>query len=616
MAYKPIRAYGIIGDTHSAALVGLDGSIDWACFPRFDSPSVFAALLDDQEGGFFRISPEAPSQSRQHYVGDTNILSTSFETEGGEVEVVDFMPITEDGRPGPMNCPHEIHRVVTGGRGRVRMLCRFEPRLNYGQTPTITTVMPHGALAAGEGGCIALSTEAPMREALGGVESAFFINAGQTVTFVASYGKTRPTRVRFLGTQAKLTRTRRYWEATAAKVSSTLHRGPWREQIIRSFLALSLMVYRPTGAIVAAVTTSLPEAIEGQRNWDYRYCWLRDAAFTLGVFYRMSDPREGNQFLRWLLHHCKVTMSQPKILYGVDVASDTREQELTHLSGYRGSKPVRIGNDAGDHFQLDVYGEVINSIATFRKYGGTVDHQTWSIVEAFANAICQRWKRKDRGIWEVRGPTRHFVYSKVMCWVGLTAAAGLAARLEFGSKADEERWRATAQVIKDEVLEKGWSEKLQSFVQYYGSSNLDASTLIMSMVGFLPGDDTRILSTIERIRERLSDGGVLVRRYDTARTNDGVGGTEGAFTLVSFWLIGALLYAGEVDEAEQLFQELLGYANHLGLLSEMVDPATGEALGNFPQAFSHIGLLHTARNLTVARLSEQGAIIVPVGASE
>ena len=616
MAFKPIRGYGIIGDSHSAALVGLDGSIDWACFPRFDSPSVFAALLDDKKGGLFQVSPAGPSQSKQKYLADTNILSTTFETEGGVVEVVDFMPITEDGRPGPLNCPHEIHRVVVGERGSVPMVCRFEPRLNYGQTPTLTTVARNGAVAGGEGGCIALSTDVPLREVPGGVVGNFTVVAGQTIPFVAAHGKTRAARVRFLSTPAKLTRTRRYWEATAAKVSSSFHQGPWRDQMTRSFLALSLMVYRPTGAIVASPTTSLPEDIGGQRNWDYRYCWLRDAAFTLGAFYRFSDPQEGSQFLRWLLHQCKVTMSQPKVLFGIDPASDTREHVLPHLDGYRGSKPVRIGNDAGNHFQLDVYGEVINSIATFRKYGGTVDHQTWSIVESFANTICKVWRRKDRGIWEVRGPTRHFVYSKIMCWLGLSAAVGLADQLSFGTEAEAARWRATAQLIKDEVLEKGWNDKLQSFVQHYGSSHLDASLLIMPMVGFLPGDDPKVLSTIRCIRERLSDGGVLVRRYDTSRVNDGVAGPEGAFTLLSFWLIGALIYAGEVDEAEDLFQQLLGYSNHLGLFSEMVDPVSGEALGNFPQAFSHIGLLHTARNLTAARLAQHGGLPVPVGAAE
>lgn len=599
MAYKPISDYGLIGDTHSAALVGLDGSIDWACFPRFDSPSVFAAILDDAKGGRFQISPAGAYQSEQQYLPRTNILKTVFTVSEGQVEVVDFMPLTEGSRPGHEFCPHEVHRVVRCVAGRVEMTCRFQPRLNYGRGRTRVKVGHHSALAKGNDQCLALSADVPLEPSDEGAVGRFTLAEGQEATFVLAYGRERPYPVANFATSARLARTRRYWEHTAKQVIRQGYSGPWQEQVVRSVLALHLLIYRPTGAIVAAPTTSLPEAIGGERNWDYRYCWLRDAAWTLGVLYRLGDRKEGHQFFRWLLYQSKVTRGHTQILYGVDPTSDLRERTLRHLDGHRDSRPVRIGNGAARHFQLDVFGEVILSIATYKKYGGRLDKDAWSIVEHFAETICHDWRRKDRSIWEVRGPQQHFVYSKVLCWVGLDRALGLARSLGRGDPQSLRRWERTADRIKAEILTKGWSEEKQAFTQSYENEEMDASTLIIPFVGLLPGDDPRILSTVKRIRAELGQG-ALVRRYNTATTDDGLQGGEGAFTLLSFWLIGALLYTGHIEEAHRLFEELLGYANHLGLFSEMIDPGTGGALGNFPQAFSHIGLLHTARNLTAA----------------
>ena len=607
MPYKPIRDYGIIGDEHSAALVGLDGSIDWCCFPRFDSPSVFAAILDDIKGGRFRISPKARHESRQEYLHHTNILVTTFTTDTGQATVTDFMPLTESTRPGIT--PHEIHRVVQCTWGHVDLSCLFQPRFDYARAPLPWLgKSPDGVVVRAGEEVMALSTTLPLALDDGAAQATWTLRQGQEEVLVLAYGAhhARPPSQRT--SHEKLRRTRSYWEML---VSNLHYSGEWKEQVARSFLTLHLLLYRPTGALIAAPTTSLPEVMGGQRNWDYRYSWLRDASFTLGILYRLGDTREAEEFVRWLLSHIRKTPGKTHILYGIDEQSALTEQTLEHLEGYMGSGPVHIGNGAWNHLQIDVFGEVLLSLSTYQRYGGNFSPEMWSLVNEFAGVVSRSWRRRDRSIWEVRGKPQHFVYSKVMCWVALDRAIRLGRAT--GHPESTARWQRVADTIKAEVLKEGWSERKQSFVQRYGSDTLDASSLLLLQVDFLPAEDPRIQTTIKRTLDELGDG-CLLRRYDMAGTDDGLRGEEGAFTMLSFWLVGALLTGGQVQKGLDTFQEMLGYANHLGLFSEMIDPPSKAFLGNFPQAFSHIGLLHTARNLSRALESgRETSLGVPEG---
>ena len=594
MSYKPISDYGVIGDTYSAALVSIYGSIDWACFPRFDSPSVFAAILDDAKGGRFSINPVGDYETRQSYLVNTNILVTTFNAAAGEVEILDFMPVRGGGRRGGAH--HQIHRLVRCTAGTVELEYLFQPRFDYARANTRVSLRRHGVVARSRNESIALSADVPFAVDQKVARGRFSLNEGATATFVLAYGRRRVDQVqKFRSTQA-LSLTRSHWEEVA---KHTEHNGYWKDRVTRSFLLLHLLMYSPSGAIVAAPTTSLPEKIGGQRNWDYRYNWLRDSAFTLDILFRLGDHQEGRRFFRWLLYQCQVTNGDTHIIYGIDQNSDLRERTLGHLEGYKGSRPVRIGNGAARHIQMDIFGEVILSIATYYKYGGHMSKEAWAIVENFARVVCRNWHRADQGIWEIRGRPTHFVYSKVMCWAALDRAVALARTLGLGQAEEVAEWERGAEAIRMEVLTKGWSWRKEAFSQAYRSDHMDASNLMLPMVGFLPGENPRMLSTIRRIREELAQG-ALVRRYHTDTGVDGLPGEEGAFLMLSFWLIGALLSGDEVEEARALFEEVLGYSNHLGLFSEMIDPETKEALGNFPQAFSHIGLIHTARNLEAA----------------
>lgn len=600
MSYKPISDYGVIGDTYSAALVGIDGSIDWACFPRFDSPSIFAAILDDTKGGRFSINPVRGYKTNQSYLINTNILVTTFNTATGEVELLDFMPLSGRGRRGGAH--HQIHRLVRCTTGTVELEYLFQPCFDYARANTRVSLRRHGVVAKSRKEVITLSADVPLAADNKMAQGCFSLKQGEAATFVLAYGRQRVCQVKkFRSTQA-LSTTRSHWEEVAKHIE---HNGYWKDRVTRSFLLLHLLMYSPTGAIVAAPTTSLPEKIGGQRNWDYRDGWLRDSAFTMDILYRLGDQHEGQSFFRWLLYQCQVTNGDMRIVYGIDQCSDLRERTLGHLEGYKGSRPVRIGNGAAKHIQMDVFGEVILSIATYHKYGGHMSQEAWSIVEHFARMVCRNWHRADHGIWEIRSHPNHFVYSKVMCWVALDRSVALARTLGLGQAQEVTEWERTAKAIRKEVLTKGWSWSKKAFSQAYQSDHMDAANLILPLVGFLPGEDPRMLSTIGRIRKELAKG-ALVRRYHTNTGVDGLPGEEGAFLMLSFWLIGALLSAGEVQEASELFEEVLGYSNHLGLFPEMIDPDTKEALGNFPQAFSHIGLIHTARNLEAALATGAG----------
>jgi GH15 family glucan-1,4-alpha-glucosidase len=592
---RTMEKYGLIGDMSSAALVGTDGSIDWCCFPRFDSPSVFAAILDENEGGSFQICPTDPMASvRQAYVPDTNVLCTRFRTATGEMTVTDFMPVAEDADTRA-SAPHELHRIVRCESGSVEVALRFGPRLDYARGDTTFTVVDKGVVARGTRQVLTLCADRELEVGKDEARLVFPMTEGQESVFVLAYGHRRSQKVEAYQSRHRLTQTMQYWNGV---VRSAEYDGLWRDEVIRSFLVLHLMMYRRTGAIIAAPTTSLPEGIGGSRNWDYRYAWLRDSAFTVEVLLRMGDAVEGSRYVQWLLRQCKVDDRRTRIVYGVSQNSSLKEYTLDHLRGYRDSSPVRVGNGAARHFQMDVFGEVILAVHALHKLQGWISDEAWSLVVNFAQVVSSNWRRKDRGVWEVRGEPQHFVYSKIMCWAALDRAANIAT--SKGKPILAAGWRRIANIIHEEVIERGWSDQKQAFVQQYDREELDASLLIVPFLNFLPPDDPRILSNFEAISRELADG-PFVRRYVPSSTDDGLDGEgEGTFTLLSFWLIGNLIVTGQTKRAEESFRRIMENANHVGLFSEMIDPRTNGFLGNFPQAYSHVGLIHTAMNLNRA----------------
>ena len=595
MGYRHINDYGIIGDMTSCALVDIDGAIDWACFPRFDSPSVFAAILDSTKGGRLSLTPSEPNASTQRYLPDTTVLETTFTTQSGKATLTDFMT-SRPARAG--ESPHEIIRILHGVAGTVQMRLVFQPRLDYARTETEVTLHRNGVSGRAGSKRVALVTKVAMalEQADDGGQQAtanFELQAGETVHVVSAYGLSRIPSIGTMDCDAKLARAKRQGHATAAKI---VYDGRWRDEVVRSFLTLHLLTYQPTGAIIAAPTTSLPESIGGQRNWDYRYSWLRDSAWTVGILFRLGDPHEGEAFMDWIVKECWLSIEAMQVLYGIAPESELEEHTLDHFEGYRGSAPVRIGNGAAFHRQLDVFGEIALSLATYHKYNGSLPQAGWDLLFRVANLAAESWHLRDNGIWEVRGELRHFVSSKVMCWLALDRAAHLAADT-YGHEAPLARWREEAEKLHADILANGWSDEKQSFVQAYGSDVLDASALLIPFVGFLPNDDPRVRSTVKAVQRELATG-PFVRRYNTEEADDGFEDGEGAFYMLSFWLIGALLAIGETKNAEAMFDEIFATANHLGLFAEMFDPVEHEALGNFPQAFSHIAFIHTARNLS------------------
>ena len=596
--------YGLIGDMSSAALVGTDGSVDWCCLPRFDSPSVFASILDEDIGGRFRIRPGgAYTDARQVYMQDTNILETVFTTPAGIVKIIDFMPIHDgdkDGKPDTNPAePPELHRIVTCTAGSVDMRCEYEPRHDYARAvPEFRVLKSNGNGVAVEtkGGeqTMMLIGNVPLSVGGDAVKGEFTLSQGESAVFILAYGNGRSTSLDRYRTQEKLQLTRRYWEGLVAGMH---YEGLWREQVVRSFLVLHLMMYRGTGAIVAAPTTSLPETLGGSRNWDYRYSWLRDTSFTVDALYRLGDVYGADYYIHWLLDQCQLIGSRPRILYGITQSSSLEEEILDHLRGYEDSRPVRIGNAAADHLQLDVFGEVIASIHSLLVLEGEIPEEAWDLVCSLAEMVIENWRRRDRGVWEVRGEPQHFVYSKVLCWAALNKAAYIAAAVE--QRRHYRRWTQAAFDIKTEALDRGWSESKRAFRQRYGSDALDASNLAIPFFGFIAREDPRVRQNVDAIERELADG-PLVWRYSPEETDDGLDAQpEGAFTLLSFWLLGNLIYTGQTDRAFDLFHETITRcSNHLDLFAEMLDPSTNRQLGNFPQGYSHIGLIHTALNLS------------------
>ena len=590
MAYKAIGEYGIIGNSHTAALVSIDGSIDWCCLPRFDSPSVFAAILDDEKGGKFHIRPQIPFQSHQAYLTNTTILQTTFETETGTVTVTDFMPCYQNSQHR-LTQFHEIHRLVDCTKGQVALEVIFEPRLNYARSDFLMSASKYGIAVRGGTETLTLSSTIPLATYGDSAIGCFMLQHGQRAELVLRYGSDNPRSPGTYDSRGKLKRTSAYWQQKA--VSCTVS-GPWREAIVRSYLTLHLLMYSPTGAVVAAPTTSLPEKIGGERNWDYRYSWLRDASLTLNAFFYLGHMEESIGFMNWLVTVCGKCGSRAQILYDIEFKDPTPEQKLEHLKGYRNSKPVRIGNDAYQQTQLDVFGEVLESADNYLIIGGHITHRTWKLLESFVNAACELWQLPDNGIWEIRSGPYHFVHSKLMCWVAVDRGVKIAEKL--GYKKNLRCWRKAAQEIKDDILTKGWNPKRRAFTQHYNTLALDASSLLIPLFGFLPVSDERVLSTIEQTVAELSWNGLL-RRYRTDETDDGLSGSEGVFLWCSFWLVRNLLRLGRLEDATALYQKLLSYSNHLGLFSEMVDPTSGEALGNFPQALTHLAVIITGLEL-------------------
>jgi GH15 family glucan-1,4-alpha-glucosidase len=593
--YMPISAYGIIGDMRTAALVGLDGSIDWCCLPNFDSASLFARVLDAKRGGSFRIAPTTPHTAEQRYLPATNVLMTTFHTDtGGLVEVTDFMPVNAAGERGEFA---EIHRRVRCTRGEAEMAVRFRPAFDYAANPAHFTPRWHGVIATDlDDEVITLSAPRDLWWQLEGecASVSLKLRRDETVWFVLRYDDDVVRSVESHDSERKLAETIAYWDKWVASIT---YHGPYRIMVERSALTLKLMCYQPTGAIIAAPTTSLPEEIGGIRNWDYRYSWLRDSAFVLYSLNLLGHSDEADRFMDFLKRVTrKTTDTHLQIMYGIDGRRQLTEKTLDHLEGYRCSPPVRIGNGAYDQLQLDVYGEVLETAYLWSRTH-QMEEGTWATLSRLVTWVADNWRRPDSGIWEVRAGQQHYVMSKVMCWVALDRGVKMAE--EFGLAAPLDHWRAQCDAVHADVMANGWSEAKQSFVQYYGTEALDASNLILPQVRFLPRDHPRIVGTVmATLRELTSDDQELVFRY---RNDDGLPGEEGVFSICTFWLAEALAMCGESERAERIFQRMLKHANHVGLYSEELEPHTGEFLGNFPQAFTHIALINCAHVLETVR---------------
>ena len=598
MPYRPIENYGIIGDMHSVALVGMDGSIDWLCFPHFDSPSVFAAILDDEKGGWFRVSPASGDYTcKQLYWPDTNVLITRFFSPDGVGEVTDYMPV---GAPENGHGHHQLIRRVKVVRGEMtfRMVCF--PAFDYAREEHETEISDEGACFRSPQLSLGLTASVPLDQQDSGVATEITLQEEQTAMFVLreiEAGAGCGISLSEPEAEELLRQTVEYWRRWLSQCTYT---GRWRERVYRSALALKLLTFEPTGAIVAAPTCSLPESLGGERNWDYRYTWIRDAAFTLYGLLRIGFTDEAAQFMGWLESRCQ--HSNPdgslQLMYGIDGRSNLTEETLDHLDGYRGSRPVRIGNGAYDQLQLDIYGELMDAVYLYNKHGDPISYDLWTRLRVLINWVCDNWQQKDEGIWEIRGGQRHFVYSKLMCWVAIDRGLRLASKRSF--PADRDRWLKVRDQIYEEIMDKGWSAERKAFVQSYDDDTLDASNLIMPLVFFLSANDPRMLGTLDATNRSPKDGGLvsnsLVYRYDVEKSPDGLKGEEGTFNLCSFWLVEALTRAGRVDEAQLIFEQMLGYSNHLGLYAEEIGPG-GEALGNFPQAFTHLTLISAAFSL-------------------
>jgi len=584
----PIEDYGIIGDLHTAALVGRDGSIDWLCLPRFDSGACFASLLGDARHGHWLLGPQGQvSPPRRRYRPETLILETDFETDGGTVRLIDFMP--------PRDASPDVVRIVQGLRGQVRLRMELVIRFDYGSiVPWVRNL--DGVLWAVAGpDSLYLHTPVETHGEHLTTVAEFVVSPGDRVPFVLTWNPSHLPIMDPAQAERALVETEAWWKDWSGRCTYT---GPYREQVLRSLITLKALTYAPTGGIVAAPTTSLPEALGGVRNWDYRYCWLRDATFTLYSLMSAGYFEEARDWTNWLLRAVAGDPSQLQILYGIAGERRLPEVELDWLPGYEGSRPVRVGNAAALQLQLDVYGEVMDALHLARRVGLAPTEAGWALQRALMGYLEKIWQEPDEGIWEVRGPRRHFTHSKLMAWVAFDRAVkGVE---QFGLEGPLERWRAVRDRIHESVCREGFDAGVGAFVQSYGSKEIDSSLLMLPLVGFLPATDPRVLGTVRAIESSLLRDG-FVARYATHPAVDGLPPGEGAFLPCSFWLADNYALQGRTAEAIEMFERLSGLANDVGLLSEEYDPVTRRLLGNFPQAFTHVSLINTALNLTAPR---------------
>lgn len=605
----PIEDYALIGDMHTAALVGKNGSIDWLCLPAFDGPSVFARVLDAEKGGYFQIAPEhGEVTEKQLYWPETNVLTTRFLSEEGVGQVLDFMPVGEH-----RNGASRVTRVVKAVRGSMTFHLTCRPAFDYARAEHTVEIQRHGARFESETGALTLATEIELEADGGAAVATFTLEEGQTAAFLLSDASETDADVGEDfdactpdAAEAAFQAAVHYWREW---LSNCTYTGRWRETVHRSALALKLMTYAPTGAIVAAPTTSLPEAIGGERNWDYRYTWIRDAAFTLYGLLRIGFTQEARDFMSFLDSLCKDFDGDDhplQIMYGIDGREALEETDLDHLSGYRDSKPVRVGNGAYDQLQLDIYGELLDAVYLYNKHGAPIGYDLWRALRRFIDWVCEHWEDDDAGIWEVRGGPAAFTYSKLMCWVAIDRGLRLAEKRSF--PCDRTAWLEARDAVYESIMAHGYNEELGAFTQCYDGDALDASVLMMPLVFFTSPVDPRMLSTIEAIRKPPSEGGLttsgLVYRYHPEEAPDGLEGDEGTFNMCTFWLVEALTRAAPADlayleDARLMFEQMLGHANHVGLYAEETGHH-GEALGNFPQAFTHLGLISAAYNLDKA----------------
>ncbi|HET8912749.1 MAG TPA: glycoside hydrolase family 15 protein [Ktedonobacteraceae bacterium] len=645
-SYQPINSYGVIGDCHSVVLVAPDGSVDWGCLPDFDSPAIFCRLLDQEQGGFFQIAPSDSSiPGSQRYLRGSNVLQTRFASTQGELVLTDFMPVEtlsawpyqgmnnntwtrEDG-----SC-HCLVRSVECTYGELPLTMTLKVSPNYAVSPTEVTVLPdgQGAVISGGGQHVGLSIVGAYRlpsltmgvsDKAGDPHPAVTLQVtlreGEQLIFALGMAHTQQIAHRLVREELptrnfdfELAHTLHSWRKWVAACN---YQGPYADMVERSALTLKMMTYAPTGAIVAAPTTSLPETPGGERNWDYRFTWLRDATFTLYALNVLGFTEESRAFTHWLRRLSYSSGEDLQIMYGIRGERDLAEHELTHLEGYGGASPVRVGNGAAEQKQLDVFGEVLDCIHLYRRqgcferYDETLEGPLWEMMRTLVEHVCAHWQEPDSGIWEVRGGLRHFVYSKVMCWVALDR--GIRAAEQLNLEADILRWRRVREQIRADILMNGYNTNLGAFTQSYGDATLDASNLLLPLVGFIPPDDPRMRSTVDQIVKNLTDDEGFVFRY---LGEDGLDGEEGTFTICTFWLVDNLAMQGRLTEARSLFERILTHAGKLGLFSEEIDAHQHIALGNYPQAFTHIALINSASNLQRAewRMAERQYHTAPI----
>lgn len=595
-----IEGYGVIGDMHSVALVGRNGSIDWFCYPHFDSPSVFARILDAERGGHFRIAPKGECSTRQYYLPDTNVLVTRFAQAEATAELIDFMPVRMDQEK---HRQHRLVRIVRVLHGRMSFNAECRPAFHYGSRRALVLKNREGLVLKSIGLSLTLRANRKLAARSGVAEASFTLTASQEAVFILEEtGHAEECVTCFVPVKEAdeaLTSTVRFWRSWAAKSD---YRGRWREQVIRSALVLKLLTYQPSGAMVASPTTSLPEEFGGERNWDYRFTWFRDAAFVVYALLRIGFKDEAAAFMDWLERHAKRADGKGlRPMYPVEGTRDVPERTIRSLGGHRESAPVRVGNEAYDQFQLDIYGAIFDAVYLYNKHAVPISKDAWENLAPMLDWLCANWKRPDRSIWEIRGKPQRFTYSMVMSWVALDRGIRVAENRSFEGNLD--KWRKTRDEIQKTVYEACWDDRKKAFIQAPENDSLDAALLLMPLVFFVGPQDRRFLSTLEKIQKELAIG-PLVYRYQHQKVPEGVGGGEGVFLACSFWLVEALTRAGRVSQAHDLFQAVLAHANPLGLFAEQMGPR-GEYRGNYPLALSHLALISAAYNLD-RRLGRRG----------